>query len=133
MNTLKTLALTALLAAPAVFAQDAMMDHHGKFRALGAPTTGEARVTEQNGRVVVTLKNLKTEVGPDLQVWLYAGALPESGGTLSGGKYVKVGVLKKFDGTFRFTAPAGVKANDFKSVVLWCEQVKTAFAAAELM
>ncbi|GGR24044.1 DM13 domain-containing protein [Deinococcus ruber] len=77
----------------------------------------------------------RSQPGPDLQVWLYQAAAPVKGtpdATIAKGKYVKVGELKKFSGNFSFTAPAGTMLNTYKSVVLWCADVKTAFAAADL-
>ncbi|WP_425144999.1 DM13 domain-containing protein [Deinococcus sp.] len=133
----KMLSVLTALSAAALFvpAQAQTMMHAGSFHALGAPTTGQASVKSEAGKVTVTLSGLKTEPGPGLQVWLYAGAAPAKGSKdseIAKGKYVKVGELKKFSGNVSFTAPAGTKASDYKSVVLWCADVKTAFAAADL-
>ncbi len=111
------------------------MSHSGKFHALHAPTSGRAILHEAGGRVTLELRGFKTEVGPDLQVWLYQGAAPMMGArdaTIAKGKYVKVGILKKFSGNFTFKVPAGMKVSHYKSVVIWCEQVQTAFGAAPL-
>jgi Electron transfer DM13 len=125
--------LTAALFTAPASAQTMM--HAGTFHSLGAPTTGSAAATENSGNVTVQLSNLKTEPGPGLQVWLYAAAAPVKGATdasIVAVKHVKVGDLKTFKGNFSFTAPAGTKISDFKSVVLYCATVKTAFAAADL-
>ena len=132
LTTLSILTATGLLNAP-VHAQTMM--HAGTFHTLGAPTTGSASATEKSGKVTIALSNLKTEPGPGLQVWLYAGKAPVKGATdasIVAVKHVKVGDLKTFKGNFSFTAPAGTKISDFKSVVLYCATVKTAFAAADL-
>ncbi|ULH17238.1 DM13 domain-containing protein (plasmid) [Deinococcus sp. KNUC1210] len=138
MNTILK-SLTVLSTAAALFAAPAsaqtMMMHAGAFHALGAPTSGTAALSEAGGKVTLKLSALKTEPGPGLQVWLYQAAAPVKGtsdATIAQGKYVKVGELKKFSGTFTFAAPAGTKLNTYKSVVLWCADVKTAFAAADL-
>lgn len=127
-------ALTTLVTLSAAVAQN-MMSHSGEFHALHAPTTGMAILHESGGRATLVLKNLKTEVGPGLQVWLYQGAAPMKGARdadIAKGKYVKLGELKKFSGNFTFKVPAGMKLSNYKSVVLWCGDVKTAFAAAPL-
>lgn len=132
-NALIALTAAALFTIPAA-AQSTMM-HAGAFHALGAPTTGMASASEAGGKVTVKLTGLKTEPGPGLQVWLYAGAAPAQGSSdtdTAKGKYVKVGELKTFNGNFSFTAPAGTKLANYRSVVLWCATVKTAFAAADL-
>lgn len=134
LTTLSLLTALTLSVAP-VHAQTMTMTHTGSFHALGAPTSGSASVTEKSGKVILTLSNLKTEPGPGLQVWLYAGNAPVKGATdmsIVDVKHVKVGDLKTFTGNFSFTAPAGTKISDFKSVVLYCATVKTAFAAANL-
>ena len=134
MTHLTKTALTlfaALTLAPAVSAAPAP----SAFHALGAPTTGTASIRESGGKATLHLGNFKTEVGPDLQVWLYAAAAPQKGAadaTIAKGKYVNVGQLKKFSGDFSFALPAGTKINDFKSVVIWCASVMTAFGAADL-
>lgn len=133
-NALLALTAAALFAVPAT-AQSTMMMHAGTFHALGAPTTGMASASEAGGKVTVKLTGLKTEPGPGLQVWLYAAAAPGKGAMdtdTAKGKYVKVGELKTFSGNFSFTAPPGTKLANYKSVVLWCATVKTAFAAADL-
>ncbi|MFB9991639.1 DM13 domain-containing protein [Deinococcus oregonensis] len=133
LTTLSLLTTAALLSTPAQ--AQTMMMHAGSFHALGAPTSGSISATQQGGKVTVKISNLKTEPGPGLQVWLYAAAAPKKGASdasIAAVKHVKVGDLKMFKGNFSFTAPAGTKLSDFKSVVLYCDNVKTAFAAADL-
>jgi len=111
------------------------MLHSGALHALGAPTTGNVSVTEVGGKVTVKLSNLKTQPGPGLEVWLYQAAAPAKSAkdaAIVAVKHIKVGELKKFAGNFSFTAPAGTKISDFKSVVLYCAVVKTAFAAGNV-
>jgi len=136
LATLTTAALTtALLTVPAS-AQSAMtMGHSGAFHALGAPTSGKAILDSSGGKTVLKLEGLKTEPGPGLQVWLYVGKSPAKGTpdvAIVKGKYLKVGELKTFSGDFSFPVPAGTKIGDYKSVVLWCANVKTAFGSAPL-
>lgn len=137
-------ALAASLAAPATTAQTtarttppaaAMAMARGSFHALGAPTTGTARLVTANGRTTLQLTGLKTEVGPDLHVWLYEGAAPAKGAKdadIAKGRYVDLGKLARFQGSFSFAVPAGTDLGKYKSVVIFCEAVKTAFGAADL-
>lgn len=128
---LSTLSLASLASAAMT------MTHSGKFHSLHAPTSGTATVRGDGMRATLTLSNFKTEVAPDLEVWLYRGEAPRKGAKdadIAKGKYLKVGMFKtSFQGTFRFDLPAGTKLSDYKSVVLWCDLVKTAFGAAPLM
>lgn len=128
-------ALTLFTATTATsFAQKAAKT--GEFYTLNAPTTGKATLAKGTGNTyTLNLTNLKTEVGPGLQVWLYEGTAPVKGAKdtdIAAGKHVVVGDLKTFTGDFSFNLPAGTKASDYKSVVLWCNNVKTSFAAAPL-
>ena len=125
------LSTAALFAAPAA----AQMMHSGALHSLGAPTTGTVTAEEKAGKLTVKLSNLKTEPGPGLQVWLYAAAAPKKGAKdadIVAVKHIKVGDLKTFKGNFSFTAPAGTKLSDYKAVLLYCNNVKTTFAAGDL-
>ncbi|PNY79739.1 DM13 domain-containing protein [Deinococcus koreensis] len=137
MKTLTRTALTILSALTLTSLATAAMPAvtPGAFHALGAPTSGSARIVQKAGKATLELKNFKTEVGPDLQVWLYQAAAPRKGANdvqIAKGKYLKVGELKKFKGEFSFALPAGTRLTDYKSVVIWCQQVMTAFGAADL-
>ena len=133
LMSLTALTATALLTAPA--SAQAMMMHAGSLHSLGAPTSGKVSVSAAGGKVTVKLSALKTEPGPGPQVGLYAAAAPGKGTKdtdIARGEYVKVGDLRKFSGNFSFTAPAGTEIADYRSVVLWCADVKTAFGAGDL-
>lgn len=107
----------------------------GTFHALAAPTTGTAVIVQKGGQATLELRGLKTEPGPDLQVWLYQNAAPKKGAKdadIGKGRYMKVGELKKFNGNFSYPIAKGTNVTGYKSVVIWCDQVKTAFAAADL-
>ncbi|WP_420594695.1 DM13 domain-containing protein [Deinococcus sp.] len=108
----------------------------GTFRSLEAPTTGTVTWTKSGENYILKVSNLKTEAAPDLQVWLYQGDVKAADEKLKvPGKYVTVGTLKTFGGDFTYTVPASKLGKDmakFNSVVLWCDQVATAFAIANL-
>lgn len=107
----------------------------GAFRTLNAPTTGSVRIVTTAAGSELQLLNLKTEPGPGLKVWLFEDPAPAKGTsdtTIAQGKYIEVGALKTFKGTFRFVLPANTVVSDYRSVVLWCSTVKTSFAAAPL-
>ncbi|WP_309570115.1 DM13 domain-containing protein [Deinococcus sp.] len=135
MKTLNRTALTVLAALTLVPLAAAATMTPGTFHSLHAPTSGTVSIVQQGGKPTLQLKNFKTEAAPDLQVWLYRDGAPAEGSDdtkIAKGKYVKVGVLKTFSGNFSFALPAGTKVSDYKSVVLWCDLVSTAFGAADL-
>ncbi len=126
------LALTASLA----FAQDAMMkDLSGSFETVAAPTQGKVSLVEGKEGATLKISAFKTEVAPDLHVWLYT-KLPSS---LKGnpnlkvaGNYLDLGSLKAGLSSAEFKLPKGTDLGKYSSVVLWCNQVSTAFAVAKL-
>lgn len=114
----------------------AMMGLRGEFKSLAAPTQGKVSWEKVGARYVLSITGLKTEAAPDLKVWLYQGdVLKDSAKLKVPGKYVSVGTLKKFSGDAKFTVSAqtlGKNMAKFNTVVLWCDQVSTAFASAPL-
>jgi len=124
---LPTLALLAGLASAASLT--------GHLHTLNAPTTGTVRlVTTAKGSTLQFL-NLKTEAGPGLKVWLSEDAAPVKGTAdteIAKGKYLTLGDLKTFKGNFSFSLPEGTDVSKYKSVILWCDTVKTSFGAADL-
>jgi Electron transfer DM13 len=114
----------------------AMMGQHGEFRSLAAPTQGKVSWAKVGEKYVLSITGLKTEAAPDLKVWLYQGdVLKDSTKLKVPGKYIAIGTLKKFSGDSKFTVSAralGKNMAKFNTVVLWCDQVSTAFASAAL-
>jgi len=124
---LPTLALIAGLASAASLT--------GHFHTLNAPTTGTVRLVTGAKGSTLRLLNLKTEAGPGLKVWLSEDAAPVKGTAdteIAKGKYLEVGELKTFKGNFSFALPEGTDVGKYKSVILWCDTVKTSFGAADL-
>ncbi|WP_420594045.1 DM13 domain-containing protein [Deinococcus sp.] len=104
----------------------------GEFRSLGAPTAGRVEITKNGKNYLLKISGLNTQPAPDLKVWLYKGDL--AGASLNvqvPEKYLTLGTVKRFDGDFTFTI-VGTDISNYSSVVLWCDQVKTAFGVAVL-
>jgi|GEM_PF-1485561 len=109
----------------------------GTFVTLHAPTSGTVRIVTTAKGSELQIRNLKTEPGPGLKVWLVAAQAPAKGAAnadaeIAKSKYLELGELKTFSGNFKFAIPAGTNLADYQSVVLWCGNVSTAFGAAAL-
>lgn len=107
----------------------------GEFYPLNVPTTGRATLIEAPGICDLELTGLETEPGPALQVWLYEGAAPAVGSDahiLAAGKHLVVGQLRAFSGNFSFAVPRKIRADNYRSVILWSDEAKKFFAAAPL-
>ncbi len=106
-----------------------------KFMTVNAPTTGTFEIqTKSDGSRVLAIKNLKTEAGPDLHVYLYAGAIPsKTAKNVKATKFVDLGKLAApFKGNYNYSVPANTKLEQFKSVIIWCDVAKVTFAGANL-
>jgi hypothetical protein len=80
--------------------------HH----AAGTVTFG----TGMDGKPTLTLSDIKVDKIPDGYVYLTQNADRMHG--------VALGKLKQFSGTVSFDLPAGVMAEDYDSVVIWCKK-----------
>lgn len=104
----------------------------GQFRSLGAPTSGRVSLTKSGKNYVLRISGLKTQPAPDLKVWLYKGDLAGASQNVEvPGRYLPLGTVKRFYGDFTFSIVDNDISN-YSSVVLWCNQVKTAFGIALL-
>ena len=108
----------------------------GNFSEIHAPTTGSVAIVKlANGKQVLRIVGLKTEVAPDLKVWLHEKAdikaADEAG--LKKGKYLELGKLKApFKGDSEYALPADVDLKQWKSAVIWCDQFSVAFGVTTL-
>ena len=74
--------------------------------------------------------------GAVIGVWLLPHVLekvqPGTTDLKKAGQYAEVGQLKTFSGSVDLKLPKGVNVADYKSVLLWCDQVATPFGTAAL-
>jgi Electron transfer DM13 len=108
----------------------------GRFVTAEAPTLGTAAIVRKtDGSMVLRLQAFKSEVGPDLRVWLHEAKEAKKGGTaaLKKGKYLELGGLPApFNGFYEFPIPANTDLSTYKSVVIWCDAVAIAMGIAQL-
>jgi hypothetical protein len=108
----------------------------GRFINAEAPTIGTAAIVRKtDGLLVLRLQTFKSEVGPDLRVWLHEAKEAKKGSTaaLKKGKYLELGGLPTpFNGFFEFPIPANTDLSAYKSVVIWCDAVTIAMGIAPL-
>jgi hypothetical protein len=108
----------------------------GRFITAEAPTIGTAAIVRKtDGLLVLRLQTFKSEVGPDLRVWLHETKVTKKGSTavLKKSKYLELGGLPApFNGFFEFPIPANTDLSAYKSVVIWCDAVTIAMGIAPL-
>lgn len=97
----------------------------GSVRGLEHTSSGKAEIVKlSSGATVLQFRDLKTDPGPDLRVYL---ATDESAAT-----FVDLGVLKGNQGNQSYTVPAGTSTSRYDTVLVWCRSFSVGFAAADL-
>ena len=89
---------------------------------------------EQRGNqtVIVFSDTFIAANGPDLKVFLSPQTVKDVKGKTAVNGAVLLGELTKTRGTQEYVLPAGVSINDFKSVLVHCEEFAVLWGAAEI-
>lgn len=102
----------------------------GAFESLAHETVGTASVVRRpDGERVLTLTGFRTDNGPDLRVYLVAGAVDDNG---DGDGSIDLGRLKGNVGDQQYSIPAGADLARHATVVIWCRAFTVGFARAGL-
>ena len=118
-----------------VVTQNSNAQLSGSFVAAEAPTTGTARIIEENGQKYLEIDSAfgTTEQAPDLQVLLDTVAQPPANYQDSElNRYLNLGGLQSVTGEQRYPIPEFVDASQFKSVVIWCRMANATIGYASL-
>jgi hypothetical protein len=84
------------------------------------------------GTSVLRFTDFAVTNGPDLKVWLVKADSVGSAGDVTASEWVSLGPLKGNKGDQNYLIPESVNADDYASVVIWCEQFGVLFSAARL-
>jgi hypothetical protein len=102
----------------------------GSFTSLEHDTSGVVKaIVVRGSRRVLTLTDFETDNGPDLYVYLSAGAVSQGS---SGEAYRSLGKLKGNVGDQQYEIPRGVDLKRFKTVLIWCKAFSAGFGMAPL-
>lgn len=96
---------------------------------------GRGRVTIQrlpNGRYALRLQDFYVTPNIDLEIRLSPLRAPRTTGQYKKAPAVWVGELDVTTGNLNFVLPKGIDPRRYRSVVLWCENLYSAYAAATL-
>ncbi len=94
----------------------------------GHDVSGEALLYRaDDGSLTVRLEGFETDNGPALEVWLVR---QRTGDVAEGG--TSLGALKSTNGNQNYPVPAGLDAERFAGVSIWCERFGVHFGAAPL-
>jgi hypothetical protein len=105
-------------------AKDASLISEGKFVSNAHTTSGSVKVYSKNGAKDLVFENFKTDSGPDLRVYVSKSTNNKD--------FIDVGTLKATSGNFYYTISSSVNTDDYKFVLIWCEDFSVLFGNAPL-
>ncbi|PSB03046.1 DM13 domain-containing protein [Merismopedia glauca] len=104
--------------------------NQGAFIGQGHSTTGNTKIVTENGQKYLLLDSgFSTDNGPDLFVILHKSVPPQD---YDAKNYVNLGKLEKTSGSQKYSIPANINPQDFRSVAIWCRQFNVTFGYAPL-
>jgi hypothetical protein len=92
---------------------------------------GKGRVTVYAGTVFLE-KDFEVGPGPKYHVYLVPHAKVRSESDVKDKMFVDLGRLRSFQGSQKYSIPAGVDLKTYSSVVIWCEAFGVLISPADL-
>lgn len=119
---------------PAMTAPGASVVASGSFYPVNQQGHGTVTIYRlADGSDALRLSNFYVSPNTGLQIQLSTQASPHSDGDITGSPVVVVANLNQTAGSLNFTVPSGIDVTRYHSVVIWCIELRTAYAAANLM
>jgi hypothetical protein len=105
----------------------------GSFYKLEMAGKGAAKLyVLPDGTRVVRLEGFEVPANTDLFLWFSEAASPRTSAEASASPHRVIGNLKSTSGNENYLVPADLPTERVNSVVIWCEPVSIAYAAAPL-
>jgi hypothetical protein len=105
----------------------------GSFYTVEIRGEGTAKLYRlADGRRILRFENFVTGENTDLFVWLSELPKPANSAQAIGSPHVEIANLKSTIGNQNYEIPASVPTEKIKSIVIWCQPVQIAYAAAAL-
>ncbi len=113
---------------------DSTVTQKGAFKGADSAHQGSGKVEiiKTAGKSVVSFTDFEVTNGPDLFVMLVKKKGLKNSDDVKNSSFVELQPLKGNIGNQNYQLPAGLKADDYGSVVVWCKQFGVLFASAEL-
>lgn len=104
-----------------------------RFYGIDEDGSGSARVyREPDGGLSLRLEDFYVTPNVDLEIRLSELARPKSTRAVAAARHRDIVFLKATTGSMNYRLPAGALDEDVKSIVIWCENTRNAYAAATL-
>lgn len=105
----------------------------GTFYAIDQNGSGTATIYRlSDGTYALRLDNFFASPNTGLQIQLSTQASPHSDDDVTRSQVAVVADLNQTAGSFNFTIPSGIDPTRYHSLVVWCVNLRTAYAAANL-
>lgn len=118
---------------PAMTAPGAAQVSTGSFYAVDQQGHGTVTIYRlADGSYALRLDSFFVSPNTGLQVQLSSLASPHSDSDVTGSQVAVVADLNQTAGSMNFSIPAGIDPTKFRSVVIWCVNLRTAYSAATL-
>jgi hypothetical protein len=102
----------------------------GMWQSLRHDTRGDVAIVDVDGDRTLVFRDLDSDNGPDLYVYLSPAEPSDDADFLAGA--TKVGGLKGNIGTQVYELPPDLDLSAYRSVVIWCDRFSVPFGAAAL-
>ena len=118
---------------PAMSAAGAATVATGTFYAIDQNGSGNATIYRlADGTYALRLDNFFASPNTGLQIQLSTQPSPHSDSDITGSQVAVVTDLNQTAGSFNFPIPAGIDPARYHSLIVWCVNLRTAYAAANL-
>lgn len=86
-----------------------------------------------DGTAVLRLEDFFVSINSDLEIWLSEAERPASTADAAKAPHQSVVALKATTGSMNYPLPAGIDLSRGRSIVIWCELTRNAYAGASLI
>lgn len=118
---------------PAMTAPGAAVVASGSFYPVGQQGHGTVSIYRlPDGGYALRLDKFYVSPNTGLQIQLSTAPSPHSDGDITASQVAVVADLNQTAGSMNFSVPAGVDVTRYRSVVIWCIELRTAYSAASL-
>jgi hypothetical protein len=106
---------------------------HGKFYGIERGGRGTATLYRlANERLALRMEGFKTSANTGLFVWVSDARRPRNTKQAFRSEHVSISNLKSTLGDQNYLLPRSIDAAEVRSIVIWCEPIRIAYAAASL-
>jgi Electron transfer DM13 len=96
----------------------------GALTGVGHTVSGTAKIYDDAGKKVMVLDPFSSQNGPDLKIYLSTDQ--------NATQYVNLGALKSTTGKQSYEVTGMPDLEEYKFILVWCEEFSVLFAKAEL-